>query len=180
MNNNWKKNLSLGGKWMGGILCALMMLTFTACGDDSEEIVPDVSKGKYAFAEPCMKWGGNETEVRDYMKPMSEWKESAEQIVDNRIDFVNKKTQAQISYTFREGKLVESSVTYFSCNDKFEQMKSEWGQKLNLTWQENSAFGHVFYIANCQDRQCRVNVQKGSNMGIDYMSADFEYSEFFW
>lgn len=155
-------------------LLFLVLLTFTGCGDDKEEIVPDISRGKYAFVDPCMKWGCNEGEVRDYMKALSDWREDPEQTVENRIDFVNKKTQAEISYTFRENKLVESDITYFSCNDRFEQMKTDWAKKLGLTWEENQAFGHVFYIAFCEDRQCKVNVQKGSNMGIDYMSAIFE------
>lgn len=170
------KSRSILASLMTGFAFVLLLCTFTSCGDD--ENIPDVTKGKYAFVDPCMKWGIDETELRDQMKGMTDWREESEITVANRIDFVNKKTQAQISYTFEDNKLVETDVTYFSCNDKFEQMKSDWTKALNLTWTENVIFGHVVYLSTCDERECKVNLQYGSNMGIDYMTASFEYNTF--
>lgn len=161
-----KKILSLA-------ILLMAIVGFSSCGDD--EIIPDVKKGKYAFVDPCMKWGISEGELRAYMKGMSEWSESSEQVVDNRIDYVNKKTQAEISYTFRESKLEESEVTYFNCNDKFQQMKGDWALKLGVIWQMNQAFGHTFYTATCPARKCKANVQENTNAGIAIMTATFEH-----
>ncbi|MCQ2283687.1 MAG: hypothetical protein MJZ57_02160 [Bacteroidales bacterium] len=156
------------------ILFAFAAIAFTACKPDP------IIKGSYEFFEPIMNWNSSEAEVRNQMNSMSGWTEKPENEEANELCYIHEKTQADMRYKFDNDKLVSSSVTYFSCNDKFEQMKSDWTNKLNLDWTSETFAGMTYYKAECEPSHCEVIIQANTNAGVDYMTIDFNYLEFFF
>lgn len=156
------------------ILFALAAVAFTACKPEP------LINGSYEFFEPIMNWNCSEADVRSQMNSMEGWAESPENEQANELCYTNKKTKAEMRYEFSDDKLINSRVMYYGCNEKFDQMKSDWTNKLNLNWTPEVFSGMTYYKADCESSQCKVMIQANSNAGIDYMSIQFIYTEFFF
>lgn len=154
-------------KYLLSIAVALMAaLSFTACSSNNED--EPIIEGKYVFYEPIMKWNSSMADVRSQMKAKSGWQENVEDEDPDQLIYTNASTLAQIFYSFDKDGLKDCEVMYWECNDKFEQMKSDWAKALNITWKEDSAFGHVFWEAHSAEKQCKLNAQQG-HVVFDYM-----------
>ena len=151
------------------ILLALTAGMFVSCNKD------DSAQSNYVFYEPVMTWGIGMSETRSAMSKMTDWVEDTEMSERNTLVFENKKNEAaQISYGFESGYMVECSVSYLECNDKFSQMKDDWAKKLNLVWRETTILGRTVYVAECISKECTVSAQMGNASGFDYMIISFQ------
>lgn len=149
-------------------------LVFNSCGNDSD-IDPLIS-GSYVFYEPLWDWNMTEADIRTAMKTKTEWFENTDNEQANELVFENKKTRAEYRFTFEKGKYYECAIFYYGCNDKFNQMKQDWTNKLNLTWKDTN-WG--FIEAQCPEKQCDVTLQNNSASGLDYMIVSFIHSAWY-
>ena len=148
--------------------------------DDPKKDDPEV-KTEYAFYKPIMEWNVGMEKIRSEMNKMADWVEDAGLSDETELGYVNKKNKApQITYKFETGKMTECSISYLSCNDKFDQMKTDWAKELNLTWKESEILGLTIYRASSEPNNCRVIAQKQNASGFDIMTITFYYEEIFF
>lgn len=154
------------------IVFTFIAVTFSSCKPDP------IVKTAYEFYEPIMEWKISMDEVRNGMVAMTDWSEDSESESADELKYTNDKTHAQINYKFKKDQLEEAEVFYVGCNDKFDQLKSDWADVLDITWTQTSYSGFTYYKAKSESKECYVTAYAGSDSGIDHMSVDFVYSGF--
>lgn len=164
-----EKNKGTMKRFFCGLIITLTAaLAFTSCNKD------DFNTGTYVMYEPITDWGISKSEVRSYMKGMSEWKEDKDSEDAGELTYLNKVSNAHMRFEFnKSAELNMSSVTYYGNNDKFQQMKDDWGKKLNLEWKENVVEGIHFFSARCEKIASDVIVQYNGTDNFEYMTVSF-------
>lgn len=147
---------------------ALTFCVLTSCSGDD-----DIITGGYKFFEPCMTWDVSEAEIISFMNSKGGWIEQKDLEDQDELCFVDKETKADMRYDFKNGKLEETSVTYFGCPDKFDQMKADWAKALNLTWEEKDSSLGIYYSAHSDLKKCSIIAQSMSSNGLKYFYITF-------
>lgn len=103
-----EKNKGTMKRFFCGLIIALTAaLAFTSCNKD------DFNTGTYVMYEPITDWGISKSEVRSYMKGMSEWKEDKDSEDTGELTYLNKVSNAHMRFEFnKSSELNMSSVTY--------------------------------------------------------------------
>ncbi len=154
------------------VIVFIVAVTFSSCKPEP------VIKTSYEFYEPVMEWKISMEEVRNRMAAMPNWSEDSESESADELKFSNDKTYAQIEYKFKKDQLKEAMVLYVGCNDKFDQLKSDWADVLDITWTQTSYSGFTFYQAKSEAKECDATAYSGSDSGVDHMYVNFVYSGF--
>lgn len=164
-------------KFIFSFVCmAIAAIGFSSCTiEDTKPI-----EGSYQYFVPNMEWGASASKVTFAMGKMSGWKrDKASDSSSDEICFIHKATKAEMRYRFNKGKLEESSVSYYGCNDKFDQMKSDWAGKWNLVWTEETSSGFTFFVSENVENDIEVIAQRNTSSSLDYMSITVTKYHFF-
>lgn len=156
------------------ILCfTLAVVSFTSCISSNEDEKGEEIVGEYKFFEPVLDWGVDKAMVRMRMADKANWNEDRTAETENALNFYNPKTYTTMTYEFRDKKLIASSVIYLNCHEKYNQMKSDWADKLNITWKQMTQQGITFYVAESEQYQCDITANDGVSGGIYFMGIHF-------
>lgn len=157
-------------------------LTLTSC-NPLDVLSPAFPKGKYKELDVCLNWGATQQEVAQFMVGKKDFvpDDEANAKAPNELNYEDMSNQIELSYEFREGKLIDTFIEYIECNDKFETMKRDVEKRYNVTFEEETDYDPDYddelrYYANCPSHHCIITIAKGK-IGIEYMYLDFEYTE---
>lgn len=151
------------------MLFAMATMTFVFFGCKKDQYW----NGSYAFYQPIMNWDLSEDQVRTQMNSFEGWKEDKGSEMENELCYNNSKTKADIRYEFVNGKLNSSEVWYWGCNDKAEQLKTDWSNSIGLNWGE---WWGTICSAKYPENHCDVMLQLNEEADHTYMIISFTYS----
>ena len=100
-------------------MMAVVVMTFTACGGDSDDDIAPPVKSNYTYVEPYLEWGKTNTDVKSYMSGTG-WN-----LVTDANYLVYRNTDRTIEqlYTFSEdtSELVSARVEYKKYTEDYWQ-----------------------------------------------------------
>ena len=105
-------------KYFASILMAMMAFvcvpTFTACGGDDDDDVPELNTESVAFVEPCLDFGASKEHVKEYMATGS-W-QLMEESNDYVLMYTDSKSMTTVTYSFigTNRGLTMAAVTYMT------------------------------------------------------------------
>ena len=162
--------------------CAMTLMAVSllvSCNKDDDEDTGNSQSGTYRYFQPCLQWESNVAGVRTYMKTLKGWSEAPDiDPEDNQIDFVYKDSRALMTYTFKDGGLIGSNLTYFQCNDAFDNFMNDVTKEFGLTWSALQSYqGKEWYSSSITSMSSNISIGKSSLQG-GYMYVDFSYIEY--
>lgn len=116
-------------------MIAVVSMTFTACGGDSDDDgtpqVPTGPMGSTEYVEPCLDFGSSLNHVREYMSG-SNW-ELSEHSNEAVLLYTNIQTMTVMNYIFIESKLHMVTVAYTGSESKALAFKAEIEKRYGAT-----------------------------------------------
>lgn len=153
-------------------------MTMLIASNHKDDPTPDFSKAIYMFIEPTLKWDSSMAEVEAFIEEQGGYQKQAKASFDNTIHYLHNASQAEMTYTFANGKLNSCQICYWNSNAQFDKMREDWAKKLNLTWKQNEEIekmlpGIKYYEANSTEKQCKVTTQQAKNNNTEIMLIAF-------
>lgn len=115
------------------ILAIMCVTTFTSCGGDDGDDVPEVAPGTVAFVEPCLEFGASKERVKEYMSGGS-W-QMMEESNEYVLMYTDSRSTTTVTYSFigTNRGLTMVAVNYITFNSQSIVSKVERRHNVTLT-----------------------------------------------
>lgn len=154
----------------------LTAFTFTSCDKDNGKDDPIIDY-PYSYYEPYMIWGATKEEVTQFMSSTySSWNLNTSSSSDNEMLYVDGKYKTiNMSYTFKDGKLESSAITYPLQSDSFDKFKSDIEGLYNVEMELQGVYGGIeLYFAHSDVKNMNINLTNSNSKELLYtISASF-------
>lgn len=107
--------------------------TFTSCGGDDGDDVPEVAPGTVAFVEPCLEFGASKDRVKEYMSGSS-W-QLMEESNEYALMYTDSRSTTTVTYSFigTSRGLTMAAVNYITYNAQSIVSEVERHHNVTLT-----------------------------------------------
>lgn len=163
-------------------LLALVAVSFSSCSKDDDD--SKSAPTEFKFEAPCTNWDYSLDQVRDFMKKMSYTEGEPGKTIDEKgvvYYYHNKQGTITYSYTFEEGKFVDSGVSYIGMYENFDKLKAQVTSTYGVEeWNQLQSMGGTdLWTTRLKGKKTSISIGKNEGYG-GYMYVDFQYTEFDW